>query len=74
MKSLLVLFLALALMTSIAAPALTQTLKGLAAVGPYPSLRDRLMLFGQFVGDWECEVVAVNRDGSKQEPNKCEWA
>src|SRR4029450_1295065 len=67
------LFLAAVLMGSMAAPALTQTPKGLAAVGPYRGLRDKLMLFGQFVGDWDCEVVAVNPDGSKQEANKCKW-
>lgn len=28
-------------------------IEGLAADGPEPSLRGRLMLFGQFVGDWD---------------------
>ena len=27
--------------------------RGLAAVGPAPEMRDKLMLFGQFVGDWD---------------------
>ncbi len=29
------------------------TIKGLEAEGPFPELKDKLMLFGQFVGDWE---------------------
>jgi hypothetical protein len=28
-------------------------IKGLVATGPDPALKDRLMLFGQLVGDWE---------------------
>ena len=28
-------------------------IKGLGADGPDPSLREKLMLFGQFVGDWD---------------------
>jgi len=30
-------------------------IKGLEADGPDPVLKDKLMLFGQFVGDWEIE-------------------
>ena len=32
-------------------------LNGLVAVAPYPGLKNRLMLFGQFVGDWD--IVSV---------------
>ena len=32
-------------------------LKGLGSNGPYPELKDKLMLFGQFVGDWD--IVSV---------------
>jgi hypothetical protein len=28
-------------------------IKGLGAHGPYPELKEKLMLFGQFVGDWD---------------------
>ncbi len=28
-------------------------IKRLSAIGPDPALRDKLMLFGQFVGDWD---------------------
>jgi hypothetical protein len=54
-------------------PAAAAQLKGLEAPGPFPPLRDKLQLFGQFVGDWRCTVVMVNPDGSKQPPNNCEW-
>src|ERR1051325_6768046 len=48
-------------------------LKGLEASGPYPPLRDKLALFGRFVGDWQCTMVMINQDGSKQPPKNCEW-
>jgi len=32
-------------------------LDGLVAAAPYPGLKNRLMLFGQFVGDWD--IVSV---------------
>lgn len=47
-------------------------IKGLEAEAPAPDLADKLMLFGQFVGDWECDVVTEMPDGSKR-ANKCEW-
>lgn len=31
----------------------TLIIEGLAAEGPNPELKDKLMLFGQFVGDWD---------------------
>lgn len=31
-----------------------------------------MMLFGQFVGDWECDVVLIQREGSKVN-GSCEW-
>ncbi len=38
---------------------------GLAAGGPLPELREKLMLFGQFVGDWDIyEGRYVRRDGT----------
>jgi hypothetical protein len=38
-------------------------LEGLGAIGPEPSLRDELMLFGQFVGDWEIVECRYLEDG-----------
>ena len=31
-----------------------------------------MMLFGQFVGDWECDVVLIQPEGSKIN-GSCEW-
>jgi hypothetical protein len=40
-------------------------IEGLAADGPDPKLKDKLMLFGQFVGDWEIiECRYIQADGS----------
>jgi hypothetical protein len=33
------------------------SIKGLSSDGPYPEFKDKLMLFGQFVGDWD--IVSV---------------
>ena len=35
-------------------------------------MADKLMLFGQFVGNWECDVTEIGQDGSRK-TNKCEW-
>jgi hypothetical protein len=32
-------------------------IKGLLSHGPYPEFEDKLMLFGQFVGDWD--IISV---------------
>lgn len=42
-------------------------LDAFAADGPVPELADRLMLFGQFVGSWDLEVVNHGADGSTEE-------
>jgi len=42
----------------------TKMIKGLGADGPDPKLKDKLMLFGQFVGDWEIESEWYLSDGS----------
>lgn len=47
-------------------------IKGLDAAGPAPEWADKLMLFGQLVGDWEGDVVQTNQDGSKTK-SQCEW-
>ena len=40
-------------------------IKGLAADGPEPNLKNKLMLFGQFVGDWDIvEARYVQADGT----------
>jgi hypothetical protein len=41
-----------------------ETMRLLGADGPAPEHREKLMLFGQFVGDWEFEGVARNADGA----------
>lgn len=49
-----------------------QQIGGLAASGPSPELADKMMLFGQLVGDWNCEVMLIQPDGSKVN-GTCEW-
>src|SRR6266568_3314755 len=39
------------------------TIKGLGADGPFPELKEKLMLFGQFVGDWEMDACYPQPDG-----------
>ena len=63
----ILLTLALGMATSEA-----ESIKGLAASGPAPDLAARMNLFGQFVGDWECDTVLIDRDG-KRTSGKCEW-
>jgi hypothetical protein len=46
--------------------------EGLAAGGPHPDFADKLMLFGQFVGDWDVDFVVYGPDGSKQK-ERAEW-
>ena len=46
--------------------------EGLAANGPNIDYADKLMLFGQFVGDWEVDFTVYGPDGSKQ-IEKAEW-
>jgi hypothetical protein len=37
---------------------------GLAANGPHPEFKEKLALFGQFVGDWETEDRYLKDDGT----------
>jgi len=46
--------------------------EGLAAAGPNAEYADKLMLFGQFVGDWEVDFTVYRPDDSKQTV-KAEW-
>lgn len=41
------------------------SIRGLNSSGPNPALAEKLNLFGQFIGDWECEVVSVEPDGKR---------
>ena len=41
------------------------TIKGLGAEGPFPELKEKLMLFGQFVGDWEMDARYPQPDGTE---------
>jgi hypothetical protein len=47
-------------------------LPGLDAAGPSPRIADELMLYGQFVGDWDFDWTGINPDGSKQ-TGQGEW-
>lgn len=40
-------------------------IKGLMADGPDPELEEKLMLFGQFVGDWEIDARSPQPDGTE---------
>jgi hypothetical protein len=41
-------------------------IKGLRALGPDPNLKEKLMLFGQFVGDWNIvEAHYTQGDGTE---------
>lgn len=55
-----------------AAAGMTSEVPGLAASGPASGNKDKLMLFGQFVGEWEFDYVAYKPDGSK-ETGKGDW-
>ena len=46
--------------------------QGLAADGPAADLAEKLMLFGQFVGDWDVDFTVHGPDGAKQTA-RAEW-
>jgi hypothetical protein len=48
------------------------SIRGLNSSGPNPALAEKLNVFGQFIGDWECEVVSVEPDG-KRVKSQAEW-
>jgi hypothetical protein len=48
------------------------SIRGLNSSGPNPALAEKLNVFGQFIGDWECEVVSVEPDG-KRVKGQAEW-
>jgi hypothetical protein len=41
------------------------SIKGLMAEGPDPELKEKLMLFGQFVGNWDIEARYPQADGGE---------
>ena len=41
------------------------TFPALLAQGPAPQHREKLMLFGQFVGDWDFQGIEYHADGTK---------
>jgi len=41
----------------------TKMIKGLVSEGPDPELKEKLTLFGQFVGDWEIDCQSLQSDG-----------
>lgn len=45
----------------------------LLATGPNPEHEDKLMLFGQFVGEWEIKGTFFDRDGSVVSEHAGEW-
>jgi hypothetical protein len=51
---------------------MSRMLDSLGAEGPHPDHADALMLFGQFVGAWEFDVVNYLPDGTTREA-KGEW-
>jgi hypothetical protein len=46
--------------------------QGTRGAGPDPNWADKLRLFGQFVGNWDCEVTLIQPDGSKVN-GSCGW-
>src|SRR5919199_5671228 len=46
--------------------------QGLSANGPIEDRAEKLMLFGQFVGDWDVDFIVYEPDGTKQ-TEKAEW-
>ncbi|MDB5365070.1 MAG: hypothetical protein JWM77_997 [Rhodospirillales bacterium] len=64
-------FLMLILSLLAAGPA-SAAVEGLEANGPNPALADQLKLFGQFVGNWDCEVLRY-QDGQAQQRSTGEW-
>ena len=47
-------------------------ISALRADGPHPSMKDELMLFGQFVGSWDVDVTNILPDGTTR-AMKAEW-
>ena len=50
----------------------TSAFSALPAAGPHPEHADELLLFGQFVGDWDIDGVMLAADGT-WEHHRAEW-
>lgn len=50
--------------TALAKPRQSE-IRGLNANGPAHEYADKMMLFGQFVGDWEFDLVSIRPDGTR---------
>ena len=51
----------------------TRLAEALAADGPHPEHAEALMLFGRFVGEWDFDWVAYDRDGEQSSAERGEW-
>ena len=55
-------------------PSVFPILETLRAEGPHPSYRDKLKLFGQFVGVWDLDVLFYDEDGKVVYRQPGEWS
>lgn len=53
-------------------PVYSKALELLAADGPFADSADQVMLFGQFVGSWEVQLIDLQADGTRSEAQR-EW-
>jgi hypothetical protein len=56
------------------ATVLNPMVEALVATGPDAELADKLMLYGQFVGDWEFDWTGYDADGNETLTTRGEWA
>lgn len=49
------------------------TFEALGAAGPAPELAEQLMLYGQFVGEWNFDWTGFDADGNETLTAKGEW-
>ena len=61
-------------MTTAAVSSTFALLSALPAAGPHPTYRDQLMLFGQFVGVWDLDVLFFDEAGNIVFHGPGEWA
>jgi hypothetical protein len=61
-------------MTTAAVSSTFALLSALPAAGPHPTYRDQLMLFGQFVGVWDLDVMFFDEAGNVVFHGPGEWA
>lgn len=51
-----------------------EILEMLKASGPHTQYRDKMMLFGQFVGDWDMSIAFFDEEGKKTYDQHGTWA